>query len=78
MHSWKKKILLQSSVQLYPIFQIICNPMNIKVCVGNKAIKKILKLNLNEDLLIILQLDGEAFKKHLIDVDDLDGFDEKH
>jgi hypothetical protein len=52
--------------------------MNIKVCVGNKAIKKILKLNLNEDLLIILQLDGEAFKKHLIDVDDLDGFDEKH
>ena len=78
MHSWKKKILLQSSIQLYPIFQIICNPMNIKVCVANKAIKKILKLNLNENLLIILQLDEEAFKKNLIDDDDLDGFYEKH
>lgn len=78
MHSWKKKILLQSSVHLYPIFQFICNPMNIKVCIVNKAIKKFLKMNLNEDLLIILQLAGEAFKKHLIDDDDLDGFTEKH
>lgn len=29
-------------------------------------------------ILIILQLAGEAFKKHLIDDDDLDGFTEKH
>lgn len=67
MHSWKKKILLQSSVHLYPIFQIICNPMNIKVCIANKAIKeKFLKTNLNEDLLIILQLAEKGFNKHLI------------
>ena len=78
MHSWKKKILLQSSVRLYPIFQIICNPMNIKVCMANKSIKKILKMNLNEDLLIILQQAGEGFKRHLIDDDDLDGFHKKH
>ncbi|HEU5445938.1 MAG TPA: hypothetical protein VFU67_02240 [Nitrososphaeraceae archaeon] len=52
--------------------------MNIKVCIANKAIKKFLKMNLNEDLLIILQLAGEAFKKHLIDDDDLDGFSEKY
>lgn len=79
MHSWKKKILLQSSVHLYPIFQIICNPMNIKVCIANKAIKeKFLKTNLNEDLLIILQLAGKGFKKYLIDDDDLHGFPEKH
>ena len=65
MHSWKKKILLQSSVHLYPIFQIICNPMNIKVCIANKAIKeKFLKTNLNADLLIILQLAEKGFNKH--------------
>lgn len=52
--------------------------MNIKVCIVNKAIKKFLKMNLNEDLLIIFQLAGEAFKKHLIDDDDLDGFTEKY
>lgn len=77
MHSWKKKILLQSSVHLCPIFQIICNPMNIKVCIANKAIKeKFLKTNLNEDLLIILQLAEKGFNKHLIDDDDLDAFPE--
>ena len=52
--------------------------MNIKVCIANKSIKKILKMNLNEDLLIILQLAGEGFKRHLIDDDDLDGFHKKH
>jgi hypothetical protein len=54
--------------------------MNIKVCIANKAIKeKFLKTNLNEDLLIILQLAGKGFKKHLIDDDDdLHGFPEKH
>lgn len=78
MHSWKKKILLQSSVRLYPIFQIICNPMNIKVCIANKAIKKIFKNDILGDLLIILQLAGEGFNKHLIDDDDQDGFTEKY
>lgn len=52
--------------------------MNIKVCIANKPIKKILKTNLNEYLLIIIQLAGAAFKKHLIDDDGLDGFPEKH
>jgi len=35
-------------------------------------------MNLNEDLLIILQLAGEVFKRDLIDDDDLDGFHKKH
>jgi hypothetical protein len=53
--------------------------MNIKVCIANKAMKKkFLKTNLIEDLLIILQLAGEGFKKYLIDDDDLDGFTEKY
>ncbi|MGV8107453.1 MAG: hypothetical protein ACP5OH_06755 [Nitrososphaerota archaeon] len=52
--------------------------MNIKVCIANKSIKKILKRNLNEDLLIILQLAGEGFKRHFIDDDDVDGFHKKH